>query len=40
MKTMKENGARATNLILQTVPLIAGEDWTETFKDLKVANSL
>ncbi len=40
MKTMKENGSRATSLILGAVSLIAQEDWTTTIKDVKVGRLL
>lgn len=36
MKTMKENGVKATQLLLAAVPLIAQEDWTNTTQELQV----
>ena len=36
MKTLKENGANATKLILAAVPALAKQDWTKTTQDLKV----
>ena len=36
LKTLKENGANATKLILAAVPEIAKQDWTKTQQDLKV----
>lgn len=36
LKTLKENGANATKLILAAVPAIAQQDWTKTIQDLKV----
>ena len=36
MKTLKENGANATKLILAAVPELAKQDWSKTSQDLKV----
>jgi hypothetical protein len=36
MKTLRENGKHAVQLILAAVPLIAQLDWTDTIKDHQV----
>ena len=36
MKTLKENGANATKLILAAVPELAKQDWSKTSQALKV----
>ena len=36
LKTLKENGVNATKLIVETVPMIASEDWTKTLQENKV----
>ena len=36
IKTMRENGEKARQLILSAVPAIAELDWTETLKQNKV----
>ena len=36
IKTLKENGANATKLILAAVPALAKQDWTKTRQELKV----
>ena len=36
LKTLKDNGEKAKQLILSAVPMIAAEDWTETLENCKV----
>ncbi len=37
LKTLKENGERATKLIRRAVTLMAQEDWTSTIDELSVS---
>ncbi len=37
LKTLKENGERATKLIRRAVEMIAQDDWTDTIEELTVS---
>ena len=36
LKTLKENGEKAKNLLLKAVPAVAKEEWTETIQNNQV----
>ena len=40
LKTLKENGANATKLILAAVPELAKQDWSKTTQALKVGGEI
>ena len=36
LKTLKDNGLKAKQILLTAVPMIAAEDWTQTLQQNKV----